>query len=78
MSGVPGLAGATAFDFHRLFGDADGDADVDALDLFQFRRAFGSTAGQTAYRLAFDFDGDGRIDNADLTALRLRLGRRLP
>jgi len=57
-----------AFALHRLFGDADGDADVDATDLGAFRLSFGAAA------VAFDFDGDGDVDAADFSAFRQRFG----
>jgi hypothetical protein len=53
---------------HRLFGDADGDGDVDATDFGAFRGAFGSG------NPAFDFDGDGDVDAADFGAFRQRFG----
>jgi glycosidase len=65
-----GLAGgAYAAEFHRLFGDIDGDADVDAADFAAFRGAFGGVTN-----LAFDFDGDGDVDAADFAAFRQRFG----
>jgi Tol biopolymer transport system component len=56
------------FNFHRLFGDADGNGFVDALDFRAFRGALGSMA------FAFDFDGDGDVDAADFVAFRGRFG----
>ena len=41
---------------HRLYGDNDGDGDVDATDFGAFRSAFGGTSN-----LAFDSDGDGDV-----------------
>ena len=55
--------------FHRLFGDADGDRDVDISDFVAFRTAFG--AGISAI---FDYDGDGDVDIADFVAFRQRFG----
>ena len=54
---------------HRLFGDADGDGDVDAVDYGTFRGAFGGTSN-----LAFDFDGDGDVDAVDFGQFRSRFG----
>jgi len=54
---------------HRLFGDNDGDADVDAQDFGAFRSAFGGTSN-----LNFDFDGDGDVDAADFGQFRARFG----
>jgi len=53
----------------RLFGDNDGDADVDAQDFGAFRAAFGGGSN-----LAFDFDGDGDVDAADFGQFRARFG----
>jgi len=64
----PMAADVTA-EFHRLFGDADGDADVDAADFGAFRTAFGGVSN-----LAFDFDGDGDVDAGDFGAFRARFG----
>jgi len=53
---------------HRLFGDVDGDGDVDASDFAGFRGAFGSPDP------VFDADGDGDVDSADFVGLRGRFG----
>jgi hypothetical protein len=68
---------ARTFDFYRLYGDADGDGDVDAADVALFRTTFGKSAGDTAYLPFFDFNGDGKIDSIDLQQLRSRLGMRI-
>src|SRR5262249_62079604 len=47
------------FNFHRLFGDVNGDRDVDAADFLAFRGAF---LGITPYNPALDFDGNGSVD----------------
>jgi len=53
---------------HRLFGDADVDADVDAADFGTFRGDFGGAS------FTFDSDGDGDADAADFGAFRGRFG----
>jgi len=53
----------------RLFGDNDGDGDVDAQDFGAFRAAFG-----TAGNVPFDFDGDGDVDAQDFGQFRARFG----
>jgi len=69
-----GTAGGNyALTTHRLFGDSDGDGDVDLADLTPFGTAMFSVQGQPAYNPAFDFDGDGDVDLADLTAFGNRL-----
>ncbi|WP_166830616.1 PKD domain-containing protein [Thalassoroseus pseudoceratinae] len=63
--------------FHRLFGDADGDADVDNMDYMSYRNAIFSN---TRYSL-FDFDGDSRllgqtgVDPDDLNAFFSNYGQ---
>jgi len=59
-----------SLNFHRLFGDSDGDTDVDNSDFVAFRSAFG--AGPSP---VFDSDGDGDVDNADFVAFRARFGQ---
>jgi hypothetical protein len=60
-----GNAGGERVDaFFRLFGDSDGDGDVDRLDRDLFRSAFKS-AGESGYLWYFDFDGDGDVDGRD-------------
>jgi hypothetical protein len=53
---------------HRLFGDADGDGDVDAIDFGLFRTVFGIAS------FIFDYDGDGDVDALDFGRFRLRFG----
>ena len=53
---------------HRLFGDSDGDADVDVSDFTAFRTAFGTNSP------IYDADGDSDVDLADFAAFRLRFG----
>jgi len=52
----------------RLFGDADGDGDVDAQDFGAFRSAFGAS------NPTFDYDGDGDVDAQDFGQFRARFG----
>ncbi|MBX7102826.1 MAG: hypothetical protein K1X57_02015 [Gemmataceae bacterium] len=60
------MAGDLVSGFHRLFGDADGNATVDNGDFLAFRLAFLST------QTAFDADGDGQVTTSDFLAFRLR------
>jgi hypothetical protein len=60
----------------RLFGDVNGDATVNAVDLTAFRSAFGtSTTGALS---PFDANGDGVINVLDLAAFRIHFGSILP
>ena len=74
--GAPGGTSLTAF--HRLFGDSDGDRDVDTADLFLLRGAFGKTGSDVGFLAYFDSDGDGDVDAADLFRFRQRFGVALP
>ncbi|HEY1377735.1 MAG TPA: right-handed parallel beta-helix repeat-containing protein [Gemmataceae bacterium] len=69
--GTPG--GNTTFATHRLFGDIDGDKDVDLLDLNPLVPALFGVVGQPNYNPAFDFDGDGDVDLLDLNQFVQRL-----
>ncbi|HEY1378459.1 MAG TPA: M36 family metallopeptidase, partial [Gemmataceae bacterium] len=72
-----GIAGGDyALSTHRLFGDVDGDGDVDLLDLNPLVPAlFGvqGQAGPPVYNPAFDFEGDGDVDLLDLNQFVQRL-----
>ena len=61
--------------FFRLFGDGDGDRDVDGLDRDLFRSAFGTSAGDAGYLWYFDFDGDGDVDGLDNGQFNRRFGQ---
>jgi autotransporter-associated beta strand protein len=70
-----GVAGGDRVDqFFRLFGDADGDRDVDRADHDLFRDAVHSELGDANYLAFFDFDGDGDVDNRDKKEFNRRLG----
>ena len=61
--------------FFRLFGDSDGDRDVDGLDRDLFRSAFNTTAGDPEYLWFFDFDGEGNVNGRDNGHFNRRLGQ---
>ncbi len=66
---IGGLAGGDyTFEFHRIFGDINGDATVAANDFIQFRLALGGN------NPIFDFDGDGAVAASDFIQFRLRFG----
>jgi fibronectin-binding autotransporter adhesin len=80
-SGSNDVFGDQAVDrFFRLFGDIDGDRDVDALDNAQFKPTLNSTliANPTIYIAVFDFDGDGDIDALDNLRFRQNLNKTMP
>lgn len=51
--------------FFRLFGDQDGDRDVDSEDYDAFVAALLSTAGSGNFDARFDSDDDGDVDGKD-------------
>lgn len=57
------------FNFHRLFGDADGDRSISSADFAAFRNVFGTSVASF-----FDFDGDGNIGASDFAEFRKRFG----
>jgi DNA-binding beta-propeller fold protein YncE len=61
-----GAAGNPTYVFHRLFGDQDGDRDVDFLDTFYYQRTHGRTSADAAYDARFDWDADTDVDALDL------------
>jgi hypothetical protein len=63
--------GDFSFGFHRLFGDADGNATVNSIDFAAFRMFFG-IAGP-----AFDYDGNGVVNSSDFAEFRKRFGTTL-
>ena len=71
--GTPG--GNRVDSFFRLFGDSDGDHDVDGLDRDRFRSAFKSSTADTNYLWYFDFDGDGDVDGRDNGEFNRRFGQ---
>ncbi len=73
-----GSAGGNRVDtVSRLFGDSDGDGDVDLNDLGRFLGAFGSRRGSPRFLWFLDFDGDDLVGLVDLVAFTRRLGKRL-
>lgn len=67
------LVGNTSNKLFRLYGDSDGDGDVEIADFSAFRLAFGNSSN-----LAFDSDGDGDVDLGDFAAFRGRFGTTNP
>jgi len=63
--------------FFRLYGDGDGDRDVDLLDLRSFLGTFGRRRGDLDYLAHLDFNGDDRVGLIDLLAFVRRLGTHL-
>ncbi|QDV40253.1 hypothetical protein Enr13x_00590 [Stieleria neptunia] len=64
--------------FFRLFGDRDGDRDVDGQDYQRFGQTFMKSVGEPGYDIQFDSDGDGDVDAQDYGRFGLRMLKRLP
>lgn len=57
----------------RLFGDTDGDGDVDNKDYFAFRTTAGKSLGDPNYLWYLDSNGDGTVDLAtDFAAFKVQ------
>ena len=68
------MATAASLDFHRFFGDTDGDRGVSINDFNAMATAFGSTLGSAAYNATLDYDGDNGISINDFNAFSIRFG----
>lgn len=72
-----GASGGDRVDgFFRLFGDSDGDGDVDRLDRDALHTTFLKSAGDPGFLWFFDFDGDGDVDGLDNAQFSRRFRRR--
>ena len=60
---------------NRLYGDTDGDRDVDFSDFSVLAGAYGSISGQPAYKIQSDFDRDGDVDFSDFSKLAGNYGK---
>jgi ELWxxDGT repeat protein len=73
-----GRAGGDRLDaFFRLFGDSDGDRDVDLRDLARFLSSLGRRPGDPLYLAYFDVNGDDWVGVVDLIAFARRFGTHL-
>jgi arylsulfatase A-like enzyme len=61
----------------RLYGDSDGDRDVDLSDLGRFLSTLGRRSGDPGYLGYMDVNGDDRVGVIDLVAFARRLGTRM-
>lgn len=77
VGGTP-MAADSVTNFHRFFGDSNGDARVDIADLGLFSTTYNKQTGQTGYLGYFDFNNDGRIDIADYGQISVRYLQTLP
>ncbi|MCS7466661.1 hypothetical protein NZK35_08400 [Stieleria sp. ICT_E10.1] len=63
--------------FFRLYGDSDGDRDVDGQDYGRFGLTFLTTAGQSRFNAQLDSDGDGDVDGQDYGRFGLNFLKRI-
>jgi hypothetical protein len=83
LASIGGASMANDFDYgesaedqiFRLFGDSDGDRDVDGIDYGRFGLTFLKSQGHIGFDETFDFDGDGDVDGQDYTNFGRRLMR---
>jgi arylsulfate sulfotransferase len=61
-------------DVFRLFGDSDGDSDVDLYDLGRFVSTLGRRPGDPHYLWYMDWNGDDRVGLLDVLAFAHRIG----
>jgi Dockerin type I domain len=69
--GFAGGAGTSSF--HRLFGDVNGDDQVDATEVALAGHAGGTRVGDADYLWYLDFDGNGLINGRDISEVARRL-----
>ncbi|MDB4766051.1 M12 family metallo-peptidase [bacterium] len=65
--------------FYTLYGDSDGDRDVDNVDFSVFLQTYFKEEGvDDSYNSTMDFDADGDVDNVDFAAFLNRYFKTLP
>jgi hypothetical protein len=64
--------------FHRFFGDSNGDTNVDISDFGLFSGTFGLNSGQIGFLSYFDFNNDNVIDITDFGQFSIRIFTVLP
>jgi arylsulfate sulfotransferase len=70
-----GVAGGDRVDgFFRLFGDADGDGDIDHADLDVMLSSFRKTPGDAGFLWYLDYDGNGDVGGLDMAQFNQRRG----
>jgi hypothetical protein len=74
--GTPG--GNRVFQFHRYYGDVNGDEHVDIADFGIFSSTFNLHTGQAGFLAYLDYNNDGTIDIADFGQFSIRIFVPLP
>ena len=68
-----GSAGGDQVDgFFRLFGDTDGDRDVDHADLDVMLSSFRKNRGDAGFLWFLDYEGDASVDGLDMAQFNQR------
>lgn len=62
----------------RMFGDFNGDRQVDGVDFSAFSSTYGLTSASTSFLAMFDVNGDGFIDGVDFSQFSGRYATFLP
>ena len=78
MSGDYVLGDTEADGFYTLYGDVDGDRDVDNVDFSFFLQTYFRLAADSSFNEALDYDADGDVDNVDFSFFLGRYFRTLP
>ena len=60
---------------NKILGDVDGDGDVDASDLSDLNKAYGSKPGKPNWDSDCDFNRDNKVEASDLFDLSKNYGR---
>ncbi|HEX8322440.1 MAG TPA: fibronectin type III domain-containing protein [Tepidisphaeraceae bacterium] len=69
--------GDRSYEFYRLFGDIDGNRQVNFNDFLPFQTSFNRTSTSPGFVAGFDSNADERIDFTDFLAFQTRFGRRI-
>jgi len=76
VDGLTGPAnGVPSNYFHSLYGDTNGDGNVDLTDYRLFKTAYGSSSTDPNFVFSLDSNGDGNIDLTDYRAFKLDYGQ---
>jgi hypothetical protein len=69
-AGLHLLSAPAPYEFYVLFGDADGNRTVNAVDIVNARREANTTSAAADYLWFFDYDWNGTISNTDIIQAR--------
>ena len=72
------MASNSTTNFHRYFGDSNGDEHVDIVDFGLFTTTYGLNSSQTGLLSYFDFNNDSVIYILDFGQFSIRMFTVLP